>query len=373
MKTWKGVFDFALFLGVMCCILWVDNFNLGITLYALVYAVVAGVFLESILKPSITRRKKALAVLLYFSLLSLQLFILIRNDFSPSSRTVAASLLLVTFLTEQLILRRLSKASVVAFENEQVLSFEDLRSFRQRMNQKMGHLRQLGGALSPSAVREMLVDLPRHRVTRYVNKEALSEEYLAHLEESMEDPYVYLVFSDTGSVVSTALGVFHKKLYNHISIAFDSELATLISYNGGEKVSPPGLNPEIIQWFYKKEDASIRIYRLKVSRKQKEGMAARIRQIDREGSAYNLLGFTRNKAFAPNIMFCSQFVYCLLEEVGANYFQMAPEDTKPSDLIEQDYLRKLEYMETIMLSEVLAGEGNVQSAEEESGEVFAGK
>ncbi len=348
----KPYFDLIVFDCALGSILFLDDIDLGNTIHALVYAVVAGIFLDSILKPSITRRKKALAVLLYYSLLMLQMAILVMGDFSPFVRWLAATLLMITFVVERFIFRRVGQMAVVPFGDEIVLSFEDLLNYRQKLNQKAHYLKQVGVALNPGAVKEMLLDLPRHRVTRYANKDALSQEYLQHLEDSLADPYVYLVFSDTGSVVSTALSVFHRKLYNHISLAFDPGLATLISYNGGEKVSPPGLNPEIIQWFYKKEDASIRIYRLAVTREQKSAMASRVRQIDREGSAYNVLGFTKRRAFAPNIMFCSQFVYCLLQEVGAHYFDMLPEETKPSDLIELDYTRKLEYVETIRLSDI---------------------
>lgn len=354
MQQKKSYFDLGLFFVTLICILFLEDVDLGITLHAFVFAIVAGVFLDSILKPSMTRTKKALAVLLYYSLLVLQLGILVLGNFSKESRFVAAGLLLITFLVEHLIFRRLGKASVVPFADDFTLSFEDLRHYRSKLNEKAGQLKRVGVALSPSAVKEMVMDLPRHRVTRYINKETLSEEYFQELENSLSDPYVYLVFSDTGSVASNLIGVCHQKLYNHISIAFDQELATLISYNGGEKVSPPGLNAEIIEWFYKKEDASIRVYRLKVTREQKEGMTAKIRQIDREGSAFHLLGFARRKALQPNIMFCSQFVYCLLELVGANYFEKSPVETKPSDLIELDYERKLEFVETIELCDYMA-------------------
>ncbi len=356
MEKQPSYFELSVFFLAFICVLFLEDYDLGITLHILVFAVVASVFLQSILKPSITRTKKALAVLLYYGLLILQLAILVLNHFSKASRIVAAGLLVITFLVDRLIFHRVGKPSVTPFVDDFTISFEDLRHYRNKLGKKAYQLKQVGSALGPAAIREMLLDLPRHRVTRYVNKESLSVEYMDNLHRSLADEYIYLVFSDTGSVASTAIGAFHQKLYNHISIAFDAGLATLISYNGGEKVSPPGLNPEIIQWFCKKEDASIRIYRLKVTREQKQGMIDKICQINQEGSAFNLLGFAKAKAFQPNIMFCSQFVYCLLELVGANYFTKSSLETKPADLIELDYERKLEFVETIHLSTYLAEE-----------------
>ncbi len=42
-------------------------------------------------------------------------------------------------------------------------------------------------------------------------------------------------------------------------------------------------------------------------------------------------------------MFCSQFVYCMLRVAGLDYFKKKPEEVKPTDFVELDYMRCLEY------------------------------
>jgi hypothetical protein len=42
-----------------------------------------------------------------------------------------------------------------------------------------------------------------------------------------------------------------------------------------------------------------------------------------------------------NIMFCSQFVYKMLDIVGLAYFNKRPGNIKPDDLVELDYYRNV--------------------------------
>ncbi|MGF7012142.1 hypothetical protein M2146_002696 [Lachnospiraceae bacterium PF1-22] len=53
--------------------------------------------------------------------------------------------------------------------------------------------------------------------------------------------------------------------------------------------------------------------------------------------------------YQPNIMFCSQFVYTMLKCAGLQYFEMRPAQVKPSDFVELDYHRKLEFAYEISL------------------------
>lgn len=344
----KTLLHGMIFLVLLWVVLFVENVDLGITLHMMVYVLVAMVFLHSLLKPSVRTLRKAFFLLFYYSILSMQLYFLMFAHFEYRARLFVAVTLFVTFLGEQLWQRK--EEYCVSPMEEGSLSFEDLRYLKKRLDYGKEQLKQMGGVVTLPFVREIAKDFPRNCSVRYMAKESLSETYFQHLEDSLEDEHVYLVFSDTGSAASNFIGLMTRKPYNHISFSFDDELKTLISYNGGERVSPPGLNPENLEWFYRKEDASIRIYRLAVSSQQKRDMAERIRVINREGSAYNLLGKALGKSIQPNMMVCSEFVYSLLESVGAEYFQKTALDVKPSDLIELDYERKLEFLESIQLS-----------------------
>ena len=104
------------------------------------------------------------------------------------------------------------------------------------------------------------------------------------------------------------------------------------------------MNAEMMSFFNQKPDASVGVYRLPVTREQKQALLDKIRDINDQGSAYNLIGLVFKYSHRPNIMFCSQFVYSLLQSVGLQYFEKKPERVQPTDFVELDYFRKLEFV-----------------------------
>jgi hypothetical protein len=114
---------------------------------------------------------------------------------------------------------------------------------------------------------------------------------------------------------------------------------------------PPGLNLEMIKYFNRKQDASIIVYSLPVPVEKKKMIIESIRKINAEGNAYNLMGLALKFSFKPNILFCSQFVYKMLKDAGVNYFEKKEGQIKPSDFVELDYDRKLNYEYRIRFNE----------------------
>jgi hypothetical protein len=187
--------------------------------------------------------------------------------------------------------------------------------------------------LSPEDIAALLEDLPRHNSSRYITRLSLPEGYFETARLSLADPYIYIVLSDTGSPASKLIGSFTGASYNHVSLSFDSAMETLVSYNGGNGTSNPGLNRERLEHLCRKPGASLGIYRLRTEGKQKQALINRVAAINREGSSYNLLGLLTKKSRLPNIMFCSQFVYTLLEDAGAAYFNKESGKVRPMDFI----------------------------------------
>ncbi len=198
-------------------------------------------------------------------------------------------------------------------------------------------------SLNMENLTEVAKDIPRHSYTRYLNRDTLTEAFFRDCEASLEDENLYLVISSTGSSGSELLSVFTRKEYNHVSISFDRDLKTILSYNGGGNVYPPGLNKEQLEFFQQKDDASMMVYRLKASREKKTIALDKIREINQNGSAYNLIGLVTKVSIRPNIMFCSQFVYSLLTVAGLEYFNEKAAKVKPTDFVEKDYYRKLKF------------------------------
>ncbi len=349
MTNHKLILPAFLFFSVLQAVIFAETLELTISLHTFLYSILGCAFLRHLTKSPISLLEKITATLLEISLLLFPLWVLERYDFSFPARSFVAVLLSLTFVFE-FLLRRKSKP--LSFQNmdENTLSFEDFRYLKQHLDFKAKRIKEVGEVVTFPFICAMMGEFRRNAAIRYQAKESLSDTYFENLEKSMSDPYVYLVFADTGSTASNFIGLLTNKPYNHLSISFDSNLKTLVSYNGGERVMPPGMNQEMIEWFYQKEDASIRVYRLPVTTEQKKIMADRIRKINREGSAYNLIGVAIGKSIQPNIMVCSEFVYGLLESVNANYFTKTALEVKPADMIELDYERKLEFVETIRLN-----------------------
>lgn len=228
-------------------------------------------------------------------------------------------------------------------EDIYTVSFHTLADGLNRIARAKNGLIKTKQSLSITNLSGFLSDLPRHSVTNYINRNGLTNKYFEDCESSMDDLHIYLIMSDTGSYGSELLSVFTRKMYNHVSISFDYDLKTVVSYNGGEKLYPPGMNKEQISFFQKKQGASIIVYSLECSKNQKRTMIDKVQEINRVGSAYNMVGLVTRATFKPNIMFCSQFIYGLLQEVGLNYFESRAIDVKPTDFVEKDYYRNLDY------------------------------
>jgi hypothetical protein len=207
-------------------------------------------------------------------------------------------------------------------------------------------------SLSKENIDELLKDIPRHNSFRYINKGSLTGEYFELAYQTINDLNVYVIISNTGSPAGEIISMFTKKQYNHASLSFDKQLKTIISYNGGERLYPPGLNMEMIKYFNKKQDSSIMVYSIPTTVEQKGIIIDKIKEINKQGNAYNLIGLVLKFSFKPNIMFCSQFVYKMLKDAGISYFEKKGGQIKPTDLIELDYYRKLKYEYEIKFNEI---------------------
>jgi hypothetical protein len=230
------------------------------------------------------------------------------------------------------------------------ISFSELNSGVDTVRRALERLHHAGKSMSAENLKTVLDDLPRHDSFRYINNGSLTSTYFAEAAKSLTDPHVYIVISNTGSVASEIISVFTQRQYNHASLSFDMDLNTIISYNGGERLYPPGLNHEMLEFFNKKPGASILIYSLACSRRQKKRILDKVEEINREGSAYNLMGLVLKYSHKPNIMFCSQFVYKMLDMAGLSYFSKEDGNVRPSDLIELDYHKKLRFVHEIKLN-----------------------
>ena len=182
---------------------------------------------------------------------------------------------------------------------------------------------------------------------------------------------IYILLTQTTSVLTKVIKFYSKTPYNHASLAFDKRLEYTYSFG---RVNP---NDPLIGGFAHErldagvfKDATCQLLSLDVTPEQYRKMREHVAQIEAEQLKYkyNFIGlFGARFDFEikrKNAYFCSQFVSKVLQEVG-----LFPEDfpahlVKPSDLAREINL-KIEYQG--LLSDYLEMTGAPASTERETG------
>ena len=139
----------------------------------------------------------------------------------------------------------------------------------------------------------------------------------------MSEQEIYLLLTDTGSILTRTIKLFTRKKYNHISLAFDAVLEDTFSF-GRKKANNPFIggfiHEDVTSDFYSR--AKCAVYALKVSEEQAKVMRAYVSSFekDKEKYRYNLLGLVPalfNKEWErKNYYFCSHFVSSVLVKGG---------------------------------------------------------
>jgi hypothetical protein len=331
--------------GILLSVIFFSN-NIVLFVLAYVFTFLAMV-VYTLLKVNGTGNK-ILFILIYLAIMVFQLFYNAQLTFSEthtgfasvSGRFGGTIILFIPFVIQGFVSRRNRKFYFPSVQDISVFTFNELVEDINTVGEIVNKGRQ---SLSNAHINELLQDMPRHNSFRYINKGSLTEDYFNIAYQTLNDLNIYIIVSNTGSPASEIISLFTQKQYNHASLSFDKNLETIISYNGGERVYPPGLNMEMLQYFNHKKDSSIIVYSIQITSEKKKEIIDTINEINNQGNAYNILGLVFKFSFKPNIMFCSQFVYKMLKMAGVHYFEKKDWQIKPTDLIELDYYRKLKY------------------------------
>lgn len=356
-KTYSFMFLILYIFIIIFLVVW-SNSDILVWLYTIVF-----IFSMSYLwKTSNTKRAKRLLLLGYLMIFVIQLtynatviYPLNDSDSLEVSKKMMAVLLI--FLPFSLLyinyLYVLQNKFFPSNENGYVVTFEALKLLQDKGQSFINTTIESKGKINRANLEQILSDIPKHRYLKYTSQNSLPSTFFEQCELSIkEDNNVYIILSSTGSPASELISVFTKKEYNHVSLSFDKDLRTIISYNGGNHIQQPGLNVEDLKSFHQKEDSNIIVYSIPATREQKQKLLKKIRSINLEGSAYNLVGLVTKVSLKPNIMFCSQFVYAMLKEVDLHYFESLETLVKPTDFVEKDYYRKLRFEYEIKFSEM---------------------
>lgn len=152
---------------------------------------------------------------------------------------------------------------------------------------------------------------------------------------------IYLLLTDTNSLLSQIIKVFNQQKYNHISVSLDEDLTELYSFGRKKPTNPFNggfINEDVTTPFYRHADC--KIYRCEVTEEQYEALANAIAAFcaEKENYHYNLLGLAT--AFLGidwsrrYHYFCSEFVSCVLHS-GTILESEEPDSlTRPQDIIQ---------------------------------------
>ena len=160
---------------------------------------------------------------------------------------------------------------------------------------------------------------------------------------------VYILLTQTTSVLTRMIRLYTKKPYNHASLAFDERLEYTYSFG---RVNP---NDPLIGGFSHErlndgvfKDATCQLLSLDVTPEQYQLMRQRVSNMEENQLKYkfNFIGlfgtkfnFDLGREYA---FFCSQFVSKVLQEVGLFPEDFPPHLVKPTDLVDHLNL-KIEY------------------------------
>lgn len=157
----------------------------------------------------------------------------------------------------------------------------------------------------------------------------------------MSDQKIYLLLTDTGSMLTRTIKLFTRKKYNHVSLAFDAELADTFSF-GRKKANNPFIggfiHEDVTSDFY--GQAKCAVYALTVSEEQASVMRGYVSSFEKEKEKYhyNLLGLLPalfNKEWdRENYYFCSHFVSTVLVEGDVLQAEKPVTLMRPTDILE---------------------------------------
>lgn len=153
---------------------------------------------------------------------------------------------------------------------------------------------------------------------------------------------IYIILSQTGTIVSTIIRRYTHDPYNHASIAFDRSLEVMYSF--GRKRRYNVLNNGFIEENFSKglfavfPNAKCLVLEINVTDEQYQTMLESVNSFLRRKEMYRynivgLLGYLIGVGLAPrDQFFCSQFVAYVLGRTEV--WRGIPELTKPMDFLE---------------------------------------
>ena len=156
---------------------------------------------------------------------------------------------------------------------------------------------------------------------------------------------IFIVLTDTGTLLTRMIRLYTKLPLNHVSISFDESLSEVYSF-GRKRPHNPFIGGFVREDFssYFFHQSLCGVYRCKVSAEDYERMKVRIHEIEMEKHKYRynfigLFGVLFNKEIKrEHAFFCSQFVATILNECEEKIVSCSPYLIQPHHFIVSERL-----------------------------------
>ncbi|WP_211326495.1 hypothetical protein [Paenibacillus flagellatus] len=161
---------------------------------------------------------------------------------------------------------------------------------------------------------------------------------------------LYILLTDTGTLLTRTIKAYTKEPYNHASIAFDAELRDVYSFGRKCESNPfrGGFVKETIRgplFLNEDHDTTCALYVCEVGKAAYDRIRRTVREMQKreDDYKYNLLGLfgvmLNVRLKRKNAYFCSQFVSEVALTGGVSLVDKCPELTTPGDLGRSALLR----------------------------------
>lgn len=149
---------------------------------------------------------------------------------------------------------------------------------------------------------------------------------------------IYIVLSQSYTVLAKLIKFVTKDKYSHISLSFDEECTNMYSI-GRKYTYCPFIGEYKEESIYDgvfnlNKNAEILIYELNVTKNQYENIRKLLSKYGNSSKGYNFIGLILaifNKKINRKKYYCSEFIYKILSDEGVNIFPKTNNIVKPMD------------------------------------------
>lgn len=164
----------------------------------------------------------------------------------------------------------------------------------------------------------------------------------------MESKKVYIVLSQSYTMLSRVIKLITREKYSHVSLSFDKECTDMYTMGRRFTYWPfSGIykNESIYKGVYNaNHNAEILVYELNIEDVQYDNIKRLLNELGTSSKGYNFIGLVLalfNKKIDRNKYYCSEFIYKVLSDDSVSLYRKTDNVVKPMDFQKIENLQKI--------------------------------